>query len=497
MSTIPTKNIWYTSISIILPSVFTYVFWILIARVAGPEAVGITSSIGSVVIIIATIDGLDMFLGMKRNLSIAISSGDIYRFKQVLVSTLLIVSIVVTINSILIAIPSLRILEIIGIQREYTWIIIAMIFAQSFQYILVEAIIAALKSKCLVIPFLLGSLARFPIFFGIYWLFNTSLTVATIFAFSSLLFITTICFAISLFMIIGQSPRVKPEKFFSTVKDTLAAGLSSWIPHTANVAGYWLGIIAVFSSEGAASGGKFYISLGIFTITLFVLTGITKVTHALIALIDKKEQQDTFLLHYMRVTFIFSLPFAIPLLFFSADFLGLMGQEFRSAGQSLSIFIISLPLLIISELIYYFVYGLGDHKSVLFIGLVGNIPRIIFYFILSPILGINGAAVSFLIGSATGLLASIKIRNTYKIPLEFRKYVTLTGIPIILGVSLWILNVNYLISTIIIIIGSFLGYIRLYLFTTNELHEIVYAIMPGNLAQRTYSIIEKIIKKIQ
>jgi O-antigen/teichoic acid export membrane protein len=298
-------------------------------------------------------------------------------------------------------------------------------------------------------------------------------------------------------MIIGQSPRVKPEKFFSTVKDTLAAGLSSWIPHTANVAGYWLGIIAVFSSEGAASGGKFYISLGIFTITLFVLTGITKVTHALIALIDKKEQQDTFLLHYMRVTFIFSLPFAIPLLFFSADFLGLMGQEFRSAGQSLSIFIISLPLLIISELIYYFVYGLGDHKSVLFIGLVGNIPRIIFYFILSPILGINGAAVSFLIGSATGLLASIKIRNTYKIPLEFRKYVTLTGIPIILGVSLWILNVNYLISTIIIIIGSFLGYIRLYLFTTNELHEIVYAIMPGNLAQRTYSIIEKIIKKIQ
>jgi O-antigen/teichoic acid export membrane protein len=128
---------------------------------------------------------------------------------------------------------------------------------------------------------------------------------------------------------------------------------------------------------------------------------------------------------------------------------------------------------------------------------VGNIPRIIFYFILSPILGINGAAVSFLIGSATGLLASIKIRNTYKIPLEFRKYVTLTGIPIILGVSLWILNVNYLISTIIIIIGSFLGYIRLHLFTTNELHEIVYAIMPGNLAQRTYSIIEKIIKKIQ
>jgi O-antigen/teichoic acid export membrane protein len=480
-----------------MPSIFTYVFWILIAKVTGPETVGIASSIASLVIIIATIDGLDMFLGMKRKLSIAISSRDIYRFKQILVSTLLIVSIVVTISSILIAIPSLRVLEIIGIQREYTWIIIAMIFAQSFQYILMEAIIAALKSKSLVIPFLLGSLARFPILFGIYLLFNTTLTVATIIAFSSLLFITTISFAISLFRFIHQSPRWKPERFLLTVKDILAAGLSSWIPHTANVAGYWLGIIAVFSSEGAASGGKFYISLGIFTITLFVLTGITKVTHALIARIDKKVQQDTLLLHYMKIAFIFSLPFATPLLFFSADFLGLMGQDFRTAGQSLSIFIVSLPLLIISELIYYFVYGLGDHRSVLFLGLVGNVPRIVIYFILSPILGINGAAVSFLIGSAAGLLASIKIRNAYKIPLEFRKYVTLTGIPMVLGALLWVLNMNFLISTIVIIIGSFLAYVRLFLFTTNELHEIVYAIMPSNLAERTYIIIEKMMKKIQ
>jgi hypothetical protein len=35
------------------------------------------------------------------------------------------------------------------------------------------------------------------------------------------------------------------------------------------------------------------------------------------------------------------------------------------------------------------------------------------------------------------------------------------------------------------------------LFTTNELHEIVYAIMPSNLAERTYIIIEKMMKKIQ
>jgi O-antigen/teichoic acid export membrane protein len=497
LSTIPSKNIWYASISIVIPSIFTYVFWFLIAKIAGPETVGIASSIASLVIIIATIDGLDMSLGMKRMLALAISSGDIYKFKQILVATVVFVSAVVIFSSILIAIPNLRILEIIGIDRQYIWIIIAMLFAQSFQYIFMEAIIASLHSKSLVIPFLLGSLARFPIFFGIYLFFNITLTFATIIAFSLVLFITSISFGIHLVKIVRSQRRWNLQKFFSIVKDILAAGLSSWVPHTANVAGYWLGIIAVFSSQGSASGGKFYISIGVFTIILFGLTAITKVIHALIARINKKEDQDRFLLYYMKMAFIFSMPFASPLLFFSSDFLGLMGENFRSAAESLSIFIVSIPMVIISEMIYYFVYGMGDHRSVLFLGLTGNVPRIVFYFVLSPVLGINGAAVSFLIGSAVQLLASIKVQKTYRLPLQMRKYITLTSIPIILGLFLWIANINFVISTIIIIAGSLLFYVKFALFTTYDLHDIIHAILPISIAKRIYPALSKMMEKIR
>jgi O-antigen/teichoic acid export membrane protein len=495
LSTIPSKNIWYGSISIIIPSIFTYIFWFLTAKIAGPETVGIASSIASLVIIIATIDGLDMSLGMKRMLAIAISSKDFYKSKQILVSTVVFVCIVAVISSILVAIPSLGILEIIGIDRQYTWIIIAMIFAQSLQYIFMEAIIAALKSKTLVIPFLVGSVARFPIFFGIYFLFN-DFTYATIIAFSSLLFITSISFGIYLTRMV-RSPKWSIQGSLSIVKGILAAGLSSWIPHTANVAGYWLGVIAVFSSEGSAEGGKFYISIGIFTITLFILTGITKVIHALVASVNKKEEQSAFLLYYMKIAFVFSLPIATPLLFFSANFLGLMGEGFSSASETLSIFVISLPILIVSEMIYYFVYGLGDHRAVLYLGLVGNVPRIILYFVLSPIIGINGAAVSFLIGSVIQFFASIKVRNVYNIPLHFREYVTITSIPIIVGALLWTAHINFVISTIIIIVGSLLLYAKLALFTTEELRDIMYAILPQSIAERTYPVALKMMKKIQ
>jgi O-antigen/teichoic acid export membrane protein len=498
LSTIPSKNIWYASVSIVIPSIFTYVFWFLIAKIAGAETVGIASSIASLVIIIATIDGLDMSLGMKRMLALANSSGDIYRFKQILVATVVFVSVIVVISSILIAIPNLRILELIGIDRQYIWIIIAMIFAQSFQYIFMEAIIASLQSKSLVIPFLLGSLARFPLFFGLYLFFDITLTLATIVAFSLVLFITSISFGIHLVKIVHRGQRRwNLQKFFSIVRDILAAGLSSWIPHTANVAGYWLGIIAVFSSQGSASGGKFYISIGVFTVTLFGLTAITKVIHALIARIDKKEERDRFLLYYMKMAFIFSMPFASPLLFLSTDFLGLMGENFRSAAESLSIFMVSVPMIIISEMIYYFVYGIGDHRSVLFLGLTGNVPRIVFYFVLSPVLGINGAAVSFLIGSAVQLLASSKVLKAYRLPLQIRNYITLTSIPIILGLLFWIANINFVISTIIIIAGSNLLYVRFALFTTNDLHDIIYAILPVSIAERIYPALSKMMEKIR
>src|SRR5205823_6232010 len=112
--------------SIIVPSIFTYLFWFVTAKIIGAETVGIASAISSLVIIISTIDGLDMSLGMKRSLGLAISSGDIGRFKQILVSTVVFVSIIAAISAVLIVIPNLQILEILKIDRQYVWIILAM-----------------------------------------------------------------------------------------------------------------------------------------------------------------------------------------------------------------------------------------------------------------------------------------------------------------------------------------------------------------------------------
>jgi O-antigen/teichoic acid export membrane protein len=495
MDPIASKNIWHASVSIIIPSIFTYMFWFLCARLGGAEPVGVASSIASLVIIVSTIVGLDMSLGMKRMMGLAISSGDISEFKQILVSTVIFITLIIIVSSTLILIPEFGILDAVGVDKQYALIIVAMIFAQSFQYIFIEAIIASLQSKKLLMPFLLGSLARFPILFAIFFILD-SFTMEIVIAFSSLLFITSFCFGIYLIRFMNQSKRRPVGNFYFYVKKVLRAGLASWIPHTLNVAGYWLGIIAVFSSDGASEGGKFYIAVGIFTVTLFVVIGITKVIHAQIPSIRNEKEQIQFLVYYISIAFISTMPFAAPLFLFSSDYLELIGEEFRSAATSVSIFIISIPFVIVSEIIYYFVYGRGDHRAVLYLGLTGNIPRIVLYFILSPLFGINGAAVSFLIGSILQFGASLKFMDRYHVNFNLRKYLAWTLVPIGIGIPMWIANINFVISTAIIIAVSFLLYIKYRLITDSEAHDIIYAVFPQSLAKDVYPHFTRIASKL-
>jgi O-antigen/teichoic acid export membrane protein len=489
------KNIWYTSISTLVPSILGFLFWFVTAKFYGAESVGVASSIASLVLIISTINVLDMHLGMKRSLGIAISSGDIGRFKQILTSTVVFVSIIVIISMVLIVIPNLRILEMLGIDRQYTWIVIVMLLAQPFQFIFAEALVSALRSKNLVMPFLLGSLSRFPILFGLSHLFNTP-AMETIIAYSSSIFISSASLAIYSIKIFRGSQVRAVGNIYSNIKHILNVSLSSWIPNTLNVFGYLFGILTVFSVVGAAEGGKIYIVMTIFLFILFIVTGINRVTHSLVAGIDKDKQQTIYLSYSMEIAFIFTMPIATPLLFFAGNFLGLISKEFSSASTAMSIFMVSIPMVIISEMVYYFVYGRGDQRSVLFLGLTGNIPRVVLYFLLPPLLGTNGAALAYLAGSVTEFILSIIVGNKHSISMQFRKYITLSSIPLTIGFLTWLVNINYLMSTIIVFIGSFLLYIRLHMFTDTELRNLIYTGLPESIAKKIYPTASKIMQKI-
>jgi O-antigen/teichoic acid export membrane protein len=491
------KNIWYASITYIFPPILTYAFWFVAAKVAGAGPLGVASSIASLVLVISTIDALDAHLGMKRLLGIAISAGDLEKFKQIFTSACLVIAVTVTASAALIAIPNLKILESIGIDRQYAWAIIAMVIAQPFQFLFIETLIVALQSKKIVGPFLLGSVCRFPVLFVASYLFSAPPTTATIVAFSSTLFVSTIWFGIDSIRIIQRrSHQAATANVWRIIKKILRAGLSSWIPTCMQTIGFQLGVITVLSSGGATEAGKLYVIMGIFLVSQFIVTGVTKVTHPLFASLEKEEDRTKLLSYTTTIAFIFTLPIAMPLLFFGQDFLGLLGSEYRSTANSMAIFISSLPLEIVYYMIFYFVYGRGDNKAVFYLGIVGNAPRILLYFLLSPLLGIDGAALSWLAGSIIQLPLCIKVQKNYSLVMEYKKYSIITLLPFIIGAILYVAQLNFAISTVIIFVGSFVLYTRLKLFTNKELHDVVYTGLPYNIAQKVYPVLLKIMQKI-
>jgi len=478
-----------------MTSVFTYIFWFFTAKVAGPQAIGVASYLSSLTMIITTLDVLDMSLGMKRSLGVSISHNDLDKFKEILTSTTIFVSIIVASTVFIIEIPTLHLLELLKIDKQYEPVFIAQIVASPFQIIFTEALIAALRAKDLQIPLILGALVRFPLLAISVYVFKTPI-MGTVIAYPMLTFIVAILYGFFSFRIFRNTTGRVSHNFFSNVKHVLLAGLASWFPHVIYVLGAQLGLVTIVASSGASQGGKFYLALGIFLVMLFIVMGISRVIHSSISSISNNDEQAKLLSDYMRMAFMFTIPLAAPLLFFAKNFMSLMGQEYASASSALTIFMIGIPLSIISEMVYYFTYGKGDHKTVLYLGVTGNVPRILLYFILPPILEVDGAAIAYVTGSASQLILSIYILKGHLLKIEFKKFTLLTIIPVSIGFVVWTMQIHYIFSTIIIIFASALTYVRFHLFTDNELRNILYMILPSHRAEKIYPKLSKVMRRI-
>lgn len=488
------RNIWFTSLSTIIPALLTYIFWFVSAKLVNPNVLGIASGMASLVLIISTIAGLDMFLGMKRTLGMAIFADQLGHFKQILFSTTIVVLVNSVISALLILMPDLAFLEMVGIEGKYAYLVIGLIVAQPLQIVFGEALIAALRSQRLIISFVVGALARFPILFAFYFLGLSNWGV--IIGYSSTIFITTICFGIYCTQLVSNTPLRAFANFLQNTKTTIKAGLSSWIPNTMNILGYHVGVITVLTAVGALEAGILYIALGMLYLTLFIVKSITRVTHPLIGNIPDINERRTIVATSIKTAFIYTIPISTPLLFFSSDFLSLIDPRFGSAADALTILMLSVPFVIVSEVIYYFVYGIGDHKNVLYLGLAGNIPRIILYIGLSGILGATGVALGFLTGSIIQYGLSRKVAGNYCLDLNQKEFVVLTAIPMIVGFLIWLFNLHYGISTLLIILFSFIIYTKFDLFGQKELKSLVFTVFPGEKATKIFQVIAQVMKKV-
>lgn len=437
-----------------------------------------------------------MSLGMKRYLGIAISQGNMAKYKEILGSVLILNLTITAIVIGIFQIPQLQLYSLLNIQEQYRFLFLALLLAMGVQMIFSEAIIASMRSRQLLLPLLLGGTFRLMILVSAFYSFRDP-TMSTVFANMSFTFTVTCLYGLYIFL---HTRKIKLlitiKSFILSAKIVLRAAISSWFPHSLFVLGSELGILTIVAIYGDSEGGQFYIAWTIFLCTLFVVLAITRVTHASVSSIRTSAEQKVFLLNSVSYGFIFSVPIATPLVFYSSEYLMILGRDFSRAADALTLLVLSLPLSIIAETLYYFVYGKGEHRLVLILGLVGNVPRIVLYVLLAPPLGMTGIAVAYVVGTLTQFIASLLLMKQLGIIMKKTRIVALATVPLGIGLLVWLTHVQFLVGSIIIMILSAVIYIRIHLFTEQELKGVLLAILPADKVNLLYPKLLKIMRKM-
>lgn len=471
------KNIVAVYFSSLIPAVLTYLFWILASNYTNSETIGIVTAVASFSMILGVLSNFDVGVGMKRFLGKSFAERNYARIKQIVsISTVFV--LLTSVGILIISInPFFDILGFIGIEKKFIPMIITIVIGNALQHIFRGSLISTLKSKSMVIPSIVSSFTRFPIFFILFALaYDPIMNVAVSYS----LFYAMI--SIILFTVILNDFRRVSAPYFKDSKNKLGlvirGSLPRWIPQILSVVGSQLGILFIFSIKGPFEAGLYYIPFAIFNVLFLVTAAVNQVSYPVLSGIVELEKQKHFIRRTLKLAFLGTLPFSAIMFFYAGSILSIFGKEFSAASDVLFILLASFPIAIITEGVYYLFYARGEYRTILFLGLSGNVPRIILYFILVPLYGISGGALAFVIGTIIQTILTIIFVEKIKIRLQYPTFVIVSIIPFALGFLFKYSEIG-LIGALPIFVFSFLLYLRLGILKEKDLSDILKTLFPS------------------
>jgi len=196
-----------------------------------------------------------------------------------------------------------------------------------------------------------------------------------------------------------------------------------------------------------------------------------------------------------KISLIFGMPILSVVIFYSKDILQLFGNSYIEGSFTLEILLWATLPLVVSGGVKTLVYAYGNYRQVLAIGLSISLPRVVLYFILVPIFGITGAALSFTIGTLVGFVISLIIAKKVGLRIFFKDLALIFTIPIVLGFSFSYFEIDIILSVFVIILVPYILFIRLGILSKDDIHDSI-IILPKNIAEPALNLIDKIAKKL-
>jgi len=125
----------------------------------------------------------------------------------------------------------------------------------------------------------------------------------------------------------------------------------------------------------------------------------------------------------------FTMPIVIGTSIFPGEILGLLGFSYKSSCPVLEIVMLSSLLLVSMATVNNLCYAYKKYKYVLLTRLAASIPRLVLYLLLTPIWASTSTALSFAIGSVTGVFATLMIVPRIGLNLDWKKLIKIFFVP--------------------------------------------------------------------
>lgn len=480
------SGFWFYASSI-LNNLSGFVYWMFISAVAGPSVVGITSAIAGIVSLISGLVNLGISTGSLRffgkslgendrqSLSIFFWTSSLYSFVSYSLSGLLVLSL--GLSGYTFGEFTSKMFVFVGV----------FVLISGFSFIPDSLIVSMLRTDLKFIMTLAGnslklSLGLALVYMGWGW-------VGAVIGYMCVSIVALVVGLTFSFKKISLIPHFSLSAF----KEVLKAGLASWLPNLIMILGQWLGVLAVFTVSGAIETGFYYVAYAIASVVLMIATSLMSLLFPVLSGMNDGRKRASF--HVLRI----SLAFMLPLSFFVMAYpwlpLSLLGKSYISASLTLLVLLLSSFPLTLYSCINSLVYAYGEYTTVLGLGLATNIPRIILYYLLTPIYGGLGAALSFTLGSFAGLIASSIVAHKTAFNLDYPMLAKTTFIPASLAFLLWLFNIPWLIG-LLLIPASLLLYLRLHILTKSDIKELANALWVGPIVDRFYLKHKDMIDKI-
>jgi O-antigen/teichoic acid export membrane protein len=255
------------------------------------------------------------------------------------------------------------------------------------------------------------------------------------------------------------------------VRESLHASVPAYFPGIVYILAQQLGLLLVFGSLGSFDAGTYSVAFTIFTVALMLPTTLSNVLFPALSGLDA-EKREVLTQRVMKICLAMACPIALFLALYPELPLSLVGKQYLEASLPLSILLISIIPLTYLSTVGSLIYASGHYGKSIATDLLTGIPQIITYFILVPIYGGVGAALSYCGGVLIGSVVAMVVSRVIRFRVPSRKIAIAVLVPFAVALPCYLLRSGWLISGTMILLCSVVAYGRMGVVERGDLADI-------------------------